>query len=152
MKIKVRTEISDKYEDTEVIIYSKKITDKVQAIVELTQNLSTYQKKIIGSKGNDNFIINVEEILSFYSETKSNYCKTKTGIFKIKQPLYELEKKLDPTNFVRISNSSIININQVDCFNTGIVGTVMVKLKDGSVDYVSRRRISQVIKILKGEN
>ena len=43
-----------------------------------------------------------------------------------------------------------INMNQVECFNTGVVGTIMVKFKDGNVEYVSRRRIGQVMKALKG--
>ena len=37
--------------------------------------------------------------------------------------------------FIRISNSCIININHVECFNTGIVGTIMVKFKDGKIEY-----------------
>lgn len=150
MKIKVRTEISDKYEDIEVAIFANKLSEEVQSIVDITQNLNTNLRKVIGTKDNDIFLINVEDIICFYSEEKSNYCRTIKDEFKIKQPLYELEEKLSPKDFVRISNSCIININQVECFNTGVIGTIMVKFKDGNVEYVSRRRISQVMKTLKG--
>ena len=150
MKIKVRTEISNQYEDIEVAIYANSLTEEVQAIIDMTQNMKTYLKKVIGAKDNDIYLINVEEVICFYSEGKSNYCRTAKDTLKIKQPLYELEKKLSPKEFVRISNSCIININQVESFNTGIVGTIMVKFKDGNVEYVSRRRISQVMKTLKG--
>ena len=150
MKIKVRTEISDKYEDIEVAIFANKLTEEVQTIIDMTQNLNTNLRKVIGTKDNDIFLISVDDIICFYSEGKSNYCRTTQNIFKIKQPLYELEEKLSPSDFVRISNSCIININQVECFNTGIVGTIMVKFKDGNVEYVSRRRVSQVMKALKG--
>ena len=150
MKIKVRTEISNEYENIQVIIHANKINTQVQSIIDVVQNLDTYLNKVIATNDNDIFIINIEEVICFYSEEKSNYCRTSKGVFKVKQPLYELEEKLSPNNFVRISNSCIININQVECFNTGIVGTIMVKFKDGKVDYVSRRRISQVMKVLKG--
>ena len=150
MKIKVRTEISNQYEDIEVAIYANKLTEEVQTIIEMTQNLNTNLRKVIGIKNNDIFLINVEDIICFYSEGKSNFCRTIKGEFKIKQPLYELEEKLSTKNFVRISNSCIININQVECFNTGVVGTIMVKFKDGNIEYVSRRRIRQVMKTLKG--
>lgn len=150
MKIKVRTEISNQYEDIEVAIFANKINEEVQAIIDMTQNMNTFLKKVIGVKDNDIYLINVDDIICLYSEGKCNYCRTTKDIVKVKQPLYELEEKLSPKDFVRISNSCIINLNQVECFNTGIVGTIMVKFKDGNVEYVSRRRVSQVMKVLKG--
>lgn len=150
MKIKVRTEILNEYEDIEIIIHTNKVNNEVLSIIDFIQHFDTHLNKVIATNNNDIFIINIEEVICFYSEEKSNYCRTDKGVFKIKQTLYELEEKLSPNDFVRISNSSIININQVECFNTGIVGTIMVKFKDGKVDYVSRRRVSQVMKVLKG--
>ena len=49
---------------------------------------------------------------------------------------------------MRISNSAIININKVKCFNTGIIGKMIVKFDDGSEETVSRRRISDIMKFL----
>ena len=150
MNIKVRTEISNEYENIEVIINTSKLTADVQKIIELIQNLDTSLDKIIASKGNDIFILNTKDIVCFYSEEKSNYCRTTKGVFKVRETLYELEEKLSSNDFIRISNSCIININHVECFNTGIIGTIIVKFKDGNIEYVSRRRVSKVMKQLKG--
>lgn len=151
MNIKVRTEILSEYENIEVIINANKLTPDVQKIIEVLQNLGTSLDKIMATKDNDIFILNTKDIVCFYSEEKSNYCRTKKGIFKVKETLYELEEKLISSDFIRISNSCIININHVECFNTGIVGTIIVKFKDGQIEYVSRRRVSKVMKQLKGE-
>ena len=150
MGIKVRTEISDEYKKTEVIIISNKLTKEIQDVINMIQNLDTYLSKIIVSKDNDMFIFNIEEIICFYSEGKKNYCRTNNGTFKVKEALYQLEEKLPPNKFIRISNSCIINIEHVECFNTGIVGTIMVRFKDGNIEYVSRRRASKVMQQLKG--
>lgn len=151
MNIKVRTEILSEYEIIEVIINTNKITADVDKLIELIQKLDTSLEKIVATKDNDIFILNIKDIICFYSEKKSNYCRTKKGIFKVKETLYELEEKLISSDFIRISNSCIININHVECFNTGIVGTIIVKFKDGQIEYVSRRRVSKVMKQLKGE-
>ena len=70
-------------------------------------------------------------------------------IHKIKYKLYELEDSLKSKDFIRISNSCIININQVLCFDTSILGTILVKLKDNTQERVSKRKVEQLMKFLK---
>lgn len=150
MLFNIKTDISDKYNDEiNIIIQTNQITNDVQQIINSIEKIDTSFKKIIGIQNNNIFIININDIICFYSENKSNYCKTNKGIFKIKQPLYELEYTLPFSDFIRISNSTIININCVDFFNTDITGSIKVQFKDGSVEYISRRRISKVMKMLK---
>lgn len=150
MKIHINTDISDKYNDEiNVTIKANQITNKVQQIINSIEKIDNNFKKIVGTQNNNIFIINIDEIICFYSENKNTYCKTDKGIFKIKQSLYELENNLVTNDFIRISNSTIININHVAHFNTDITGTIKVKFKDESTDYISRRRISKVMKLLK---
>ena len=56
---------------------------------------------------------------------------------------------LPTKDFIRISNSAIININHVKCFNTSIIGKIIVKFKDGSEESVSKRRTSEIMRFLK---
>ena len=149
MNIKVRTNISSKYEDIEIIINSPVKNEQVQQLennlkLEATKTI----QKIIGYQGNDIFVINVFDIITFYSEEKNNFCKTKNGIYRIKEKLYYLEEMLPRRDFIRISNSVIININNVKCFNTSIVGRMVVKFKDGTEEIISRRRASEIMKFL----
>lgn len=149
MNIKVRTNISDKYDDIEIVINSPVKDEQVQRLENklLFETTKTIQK-IIGMQGNDIFVINVLDIIVFYSEEKNNFCKTKDGVYKIKEKLYYLEEMLPKNEFIRISNSAIININNVKCFNTSIVGKMIVKFEDGSEEAVSRRRTSEIMKFL----
>ena len=150
MEIKVRTNISNEYQDIDVIINAPQKTEEVQALENLL--LAKAQKsinQILAMQNNDIFIISVSDIIVFFSEEKNNFCKTKDGIFKIKEKLYYLEEMLPSKDFIRISNSAIININHVRCFNTSIIGRIIVKFKDGSEENVSKRKTPEIMKFLK---
>jgi len=150
MDIKVRTNISDEYQDIEVCINAPSINQEVKMLEnKLLSITSKAIKQIIAMQDNDIFIINVSDIILFFSEEKNNFCKTKDGIYRIKEKLYYLEEMLSPKDFIRISNSAIININYVKCFNTSIIGKIIVKFKDGSEENVSKRKTSDIMKFLK---
>ena len=40
-------------------------------------------------------------------------------------------------------------MNQIICFDTSILGTITVKMKDDTQEKVSKRNVSQIMKILK---
>ena len=150
MGFKVRTNISEKYEEIEIIINAPKRTEEVQKIEgKLIENDSKIIKQIIGYQGNDIFVIKTEDIILFYSEEKNNYCKTKDGIYMVKEKMYYLDDMLDKNKFIRISNSAIVNIDKIKCFNTSIIGKIVVKFYDNTEVNVSRRRTTEIMKFLK---
>lgn len=150
MDIKVHTNISSNYQNIEIYINAPERNETVQRLEnELLSKSSNLIEQIIGMHGNDIFIINVLDIIMFYSEDKNNFCKTKDGIYRIKEKMYYLEEMLPKNKFIRISNSAIANIDHVKCFNTSIIGKILVKFKDGSEENVSRRRTAEIMKFLK---
>ena len=150
MDIKVCTNISKEFKDIEVCINAPEKNEEVQRLEnELLANASKSIQQIIAMQNNDIFIINVVDVIVFFSEEKNNFCRTKDGIYKIKEKLYYLEEVLSTKNFIRISNSAIINVNHVKCFNTSIIGKIIVKFKDGNEESVSKRRTSEIMKFLK---
>ena len=151
MNINVTTNISkDHGEDIEVIINASKVTKELEDLINLINETSKGEiNTILGKDDNKISVINVDEIMYIYSENQSNFCKTEKGTFKISEKLYDLESKLPRDKFIRISNSAIINIKYVDCFDVGVVGTILVKFIDESTEYVSRRRVKDVMKFLK---
>ena len=150
MDIKVRTNISNEYKNIEICINApERNEDVIMLEKELLNKSSKSIEQIIAMQDNDIFIINTSEIMLFFSEDKNNFCKTKDGVYKIKEKLYYLEEKLSTKDFVRISNSVIININHVRCFNTSIIGKIIVKFKDGTEENVSKRKTSEIMSFLK---
>lgn len=149
MDIRINTNISNEFNETSITINAPELTHKVQNIINFISSMDSIPNQIIASKNNEIYFINLEDILCFFSKDKYNYIRTKEETYKIKYKLYELEDIFKEKNFIRISNSCIININQVEFFDTSILGTVVVKLKDGTKELVSKRRVSQIMILLK---
>lgn len=150
MSFKIRTNISKEFQEIEICINAPERNEELTILEnELLQKSNNVLNQIIGMQNNDIFIISIKDVIVFFSEDKNNFCRTKDGVFKIKEKLYYLEEFLPNNDFIRISNSAIININNVKCFNTSIIGSIIVKFKDGTEEKVSKRKVSDVMKFLK---
>ncbi len=149
MEIKINTNISSEFEETSITINAPELTEEIQSLIQYVSNINAVPSQIVASQNNKIYFIDLDSVVCFFSKDKYNYVKTKEGTYKIKQKLYELENLLSQKDFVRISNSCMIHINQVECFDTSVLGTVLVNLKDGTQETVSKRRVAQIMKLLK---
>ena len=73
---------------------------------------------------------------------------TDKGEYILRLRLYEIENLLLTDQFIRISNSEIINLKKDNNFDLSFTGTICVKLSNGVTTYVSRRYIPKLKKIL----
>ena len=73
---------------------------------------------------------------------------TTRGEYQLRQRLYELEARLDPAVFVRISHSEIINLRRTKGFDLSLAGTIRVTMDNGDTAYVSRRYVAKIRGIL----
>lgn len=149
MNIKVNTNISSEYEETSITINAPELSYEIQNLIKYVSDINTISNQIIASKGNEIYFIDLKKVICFFSKDKYNYVRVIDGIYKVKYKLYELEDTFKQKDFIRISNSCIININQVKCFDTSILGTILVKLKDNTQEKVSKRNVPQIMKLLK---
>lgn len=151
MKININTNINNNFnsDEIEVIINAKSNSETLNKIIENIQSISDNIDTIIGSVNNSVSIINVNEVICFYSKGQSNFCRVKDKELKIKKKLYELEENLDKNSFIRISNSCIVNIKFVESFDLSKIGDIVIKFVDGTKEYVSKRKIANVMKFLK---
>lgn len=148
MDIKIYTNVSEKFNEIEIVVNAPKITEDFKKIIENLADISNSKNEIIGKQNNEIFLLKLKDILFFYSDEKYNYCKTQDGTYKVQQRLYELEEKLPKDKFIRISNSNIVNIEEVECFDVSNVGSIIVKMKDKNKLPVSKRRIKYIMKFL----
>lgn len=148
MKIKINTNISKEFKEVVLTINTPELNDEVEKIIKYISNIDIIPSQIVANKDNKIYFIDLEKIVCFFSKDKYNYIRTSEGIYRLKYKLYELEELLDTKNFIRISKSCIININQVECFDTSILGTIIVKLKDNTQEIVSKRNVSRIMKLL----
>lgn len=149
MNFKINTNISTEITETSITINAPKMNYEIQNIIKYILNMNEMPNQIIASKNNQVYFIDLEKVMCFFSKDKYNYLRTNEGIYRIKYKLYELEEIFKHKDFIRISNSCIINIRQVKCFDTSVLGTVLVKLNDNTQETVSKRNVAQIMKLLK---
>lgn len=149
MKVEIKANILKDLKNICITIDAPELTEEVQNIIDYISNISKKQSQIIADKDNKIYILELKDVICFFSKDKYNYVRTVNGIYRIKMKLYELEEVLDKNDFIKISNSCIVNINQVECFDISILGTIVVKLKDDTKENVSKRNIKKVKQMLK---
>lgn len=84
------------------------------------------------------------DFLRFFADGKSVSAQTAEETYTVRLRLYELEERLDPRRFVRISNGEIVNLDKVTAIDLSLTGTICMTL-DGTVHaYVSRRYVKKI--------
>lgn len=129
-----------------IVIETDTISEEVNEIIK---KLSEDTPKVItGFQDGVAEIIEPADVFRFYANGGKVYAVTDKGEFILRTRLYEIESQLCIPNFVRISNSEIINLKKVRNFDLSFAGTICVTLLDGTVTYVSRRYVPKIKKIL----
>jgi two-component system LytT family response regulator len=90
--------------------------------------------------GDRSFLVRLEEVAWF--EAAGNYVQVHFGEHRplLLRSLDQLERRLDPALFFRASRSAIVNLGQVERFETGVRGELIARLKDGRPVPFSRRQ------------
>ncbi len=144
MQIEIKIDAS--CSEPKVIILTDAMTEEVNAIV---QKLSDRNLPIIsGTKDGKTKILEQDELFRIYAGGGKVFAETNYGEYLLRLRLYEAEDRLNPAQFVRISNSEIINLKKVKNFDLSFVGTISVEMANGTTTYVSRRYVAKIKKLL----
>lgn len=148
MKIDIR--IDETTQETTIIVQASRIDDEVTEIINKLKEVENKNHKgtITGFRDDIVEIIDEHKIIRIYSSMQKVMAETGQGTYLIKARLYELEERLDKNNFVRISNSEIINLKRVVNFDLGFSGTICVNLDNKVTTYVSRRFVGRIKEVL----
>ena len=144
--MQVEIKIDSSCIEPKIVIFTDSVTEEVHQII---QKLSEDAPQVIaGSKGDKIELLEQAELIRIYANSGKVFAVTAKGAYTLRLRLYEIEKRLNPSHFVRISNSEIVNLKQVRDFDLSFTGTICVRLCDGTVTYTSRRYVSKIKKIL----
>ena len=144
--MKVEIKIDDSYIEPKILILTAAMTEDVNLILnKLSENTP---QVISGCKNEKIEVIEQEDLIRIYAGSGKVVAVTEKGEYTVRFRLYEIEKRLNHNQFVRISNSEIINLKKVNNFDLSFTGTIRVELTNGTAAYVSRRYVSKIKKIL----
>lgn len=142
--MEIEVKIDSAYKEPKVIIITDKITDEVKNVMK---KISENKRLTVFSEENA-IIVEADEIIRIYSESKKVYVQTNHDTYSIRMRLYELEEKLILDQFIRISQSELINLNQIVSLDISLTGTIGVLLKSDIKTFASRRYVPKIKKQL----
>ena len=142
--------IDKNLKEPKILISSPTLTDEIKKITEILQNSISINNKLNVFKDSNMYILEIDKIETIYALNNKVYVRTiNDELYTTKEKLYQLEELLKLTTFVRISNSEIVNFDQVEKLNLKLTGTILLTFKSKNETYVSRRFIKLVKEYLK---
>ncbi len=143
--MKIEIKIDETCKEPKVVVLTDRITEEVNGLVK---KLSETPRMLAGFRGETLTVLDQAGVSRVYAEAGKVYAQTDSGKYLLRLRLYELEERLDPSRFARISNSEIVNLRKVRGFDLNLAGTIRVALLDGTVTYVSRRYVPKIKQVL----
>lgn len=139
--------LNPKIEGVTIQIEAKEYNEEVKKLMELLQNTEKGFDKIVVEQEEKFYFLEKGEIEKIYSQNGTVYVDTVQGTFESKERLYELEEKLNK-NFVRISKSVLVNVEEIQSLEMEFNGKMKMNLKSGDVEYTSRSYLKDIKKAL----
>lgn len=91
---------------------------------------SPYLRWINASRGTSVRLVGIEEISYFRSDTKYTRVVAAGGEWLIRKTIKELVDELDPSMFLQMHRSAIVNLNAVESVDRDVSGHVVLRLKN----------------------
>ena len=143
--MKVNIDISAEYKEPFAVIHTDKVTDEISRIVDVLSTSGTpvtalqNEEEIVILQPKDIFMVRVEDGDTIIYGAKQQY--------RSRKRLYELGEQLGK-QFMQISKTTLINLSYMESIEPGFSGTLLLKLKNGNKDYVSRKYLPEFKKYL----
>lgn len=136
--VKIKLELDPKYLETEVVIKAAQKDSEVTEVLDKLKEMENKFNRLSGYIGETVYSLELKDVLFFETNDRNVYAHTVNNAFLIHYRLYELEENL-PDNFLRVSKSSIINVDEILSLSRSVTGN-LVKFKNTYKQiYVSRR-------------
>lgn len=143
--MKVKIDISAEYKEPFAVIHTDKVTDEIQRIIDV---LGTSEAPVTALKNEEDIIVlQPKDIYMVRVEDGDTVIYGAKERYRSRKRLYELASQLGK-QFMQISKTTLINLSYMDSIEPGFSGTLLLKLKNGNKDYVSRKYLPEFKKYL----
>ena len=148
--VDINVVLDARFADPKVTIYTKEKTKQIENIIYAIENASDNDFPLIPANSDEGVeFISQRDIIRAYTHGRKVMLRTEEGNFTAKKNLTGLEEDLNPTRFIRISQSEIINIYKVKRFDINIAGTIGVEFDNGEKSWASRSCVKALKALLK---
>ena len=143
--MKVSVDISPEYKEPYAVIHTDKVTEEIQRMIDI---FSVSEAPITALQNEEDIVVlQSKEIYMVRVEDGDTVIYGEKNKYRSKKRLYELGAQLG-TQFMQISKTTLVNLSFMDSIEAGFSGTLLLKLKNGCSDYVSRTYLPKFKKYL----
>ena len=126
------------------MIYTNQVTDEIQRMIDA---FSANETPITALREDDMIILQPKDIYMVRVEDGETIIYGAKQKYRSRRRLYEIAQQLG-NQFMQISKATLINLSYMDSVEPGFSGTLLLKMKNGSKDYVSRKYLPEFKKYL----
>jgi len=143
--MKVSVDISPEYKEPYAVIHTDKVTEEIQRMIDI---FSVSEAPITALQNEEDIVVlQSKEIYMVRVEDGDTVIYGEKNKYRSKKRLYELGAQLG-SQFMQISKTTLVNLSCMDSIEAGFSGTLLLKLKNGCSDYVSRTYLPKFKKYL----
>lgn len=133
--MRVSVDISAEHKEPYAVIYADRVTDEIRRMIDI---LSTSEAPVIALQNEEELIVlKPNDIYMVRVEDGDTIIYGEKQKFRSRKRLYEIGRQLGK-QFMQISKSTLINLSYMDSIEAGFSGTLLLKMKNGCKDNVSR--------------
>ena len=134
--MKVSIDLSAEYKEPYAVIHTDKVTDEITRIIDVFSNNDTPVTALQNAE--EIVVLKPDEIYMVRIEGGDTVIYGEKQKYRSRKRLYELAELLGK-KFMQISKTTLVNLSGIDSIEPGFSGTMLLKLKNGNKDYVSRK-------------
>jgi len=138
--VKVSIDLSAEYKEPYAVIHTDKVTDEITRIIDMFSNNETPVTALQNEE--EIVVLQPKEIYMVRIEGGDTVIYGEKQKYRSRKRLYELSELLGK-QFMQISKTTLINLSYIDSIEPGFSGTMLMKLKNGNKDYVSRKYLPE---------
>lgn len=133
--MQVKIEVSPEHTPPRAVIYTDRITPEIQRALDILQ---AKDAPVLAERSGRTFLLAGQEIYMVRVVGGETKLYTKAEEFSTRKRLYELLDQLGG-GFLQISRSCAVNLSYAESVEAGFGGSLLLKMKNGLSDYVSRK-------------
>jgi two-component system LytT family response regulator len=121
-----------------------------ETLTKLSRVPRKESRRFLAKRGNKYRVVAENEVYLFSTEEGLTKLCTRDQEYWMQPTLSDLENRLDPSSFFRVSRGAIVNLNVIEELQQLVGGYGAVVLKNGARVEVSRRRMKDLFELLGG--
>jgi DNA-binding LytR/AlgR family response regulator len=146
----VKLRIEEGHQGIDILLTTAERDEQVEALMARIVDPLAGTITVLDDKGNS-ILLTEDRIISISADNKRLKVVSEDGSYRMRSSLLEIEGRLNPSSFLRISRYEIINLHKVRRFDFSIAGTLRIEMRDGSETWASRRYIQTIRSRLQGK-